>query len=43
MFAAARGNINVMKILIDAGIDLDLCDDDGISPLMMAAAQVCDH
>jgi ankyrin repeat protein len=40
MFAVAKGDLNVLNILIKAGIDLNLCSAEGVSPLMTAAAQV---
>ena len=40
MFAVAKGDLDVLNILIKAGIDLNLCSNVGVSPLMTAAAQV---
>lgn len=39
-FAAAEGNIDILRVLIDAEIDLNLATDDGYTPLMLAALQV---
>lgn len=40
MFAVAKGDITVLDILIKAGIDLNQCSSEGVSPLMLAASQV---
>merc|ERR1712226_22039 len=37
--ASTGGAVEAMKILMDAGADFDLKDDDGVSPLMGIASQ----
>lgn len=40
MFAVAQGDLNTLNILIEEGIDLNIPNSDGMTPLMKAASQV---
>ena len=40
MFAVAQGDLSTLNILIEEGIDLNIANSDGITPLMKAASQV---
>ena len=42
-FAAATGNIDILKVLIENGIDLNIANNEGYTPLMVAAAEVSNH
>ena len=37
MFAVGANEINALRVLIDNGIDLNLANSDGVTPLMLAA------
>ncbi len=37
MFAVGANEINALRVLIDSGIDLNLANSDGVTPLMLAA------
>jgi ankyrin repeat protein len=39
-FAVALGDLQFLRALVDAGIDLNLADHDGVTPLMAAAGEV---
>lgn len=39
--AAKRGNIKLIRILAEAQADLDIPDDNGMTPLLVAAAEGC--
>jgi ankyrin repeat protein len=41
MFAVSSGNLEILRVLIDRGIDLNLQDNQGYTPLMLAALEVC--
>lgn len=40
MFAVAKGDLAILNILIAAKINLNQLNNEGVSPLMTAAAQV---
>jgi ankyrin repeat protein len=40
MMAVARGDMTTLQRLIDLGIDLNQANNEGITPVMLAASQV---
>lgn len=42
-FAASTGNIDILSFLIESGIDLNIANTEGYTPLMIAAAEVSHH